>query len=314
MSEDSVANSEIQRFESQYRQNPDSLVFARLADAYRRAGEPERALEILESRIGRHGNYPTAHIVRAKTFVDLGQTGSAEEAFLRVLELDSGNLVALRGLATLARERGDLAGARQWFQRISGLNPGPPDFADENPIVVPALAKDAQVPTGTEPLPRTEEEWWTPDSEAIAPNTEPDAAESEASSPSESWWFEDPGEGDSAEDGDLLTRTMAQLYEKQGLFGEAAAIYRELLRDRPDDGDLLTVLAGLETRLVAMVPEVSSPDESLADLPLLDERVARHTAPAAEPAPVVEPAAAEPMVHTSGQGTVFRTWLRKLGE
>jgi hypothetical protein len=44
MSQDSSNDSEIQRFEAQYRENPDSLVFARLADAYRKAGYPKRAL------------------------------------------------------------------------------------------------------------------------------------------------------------------------------------------------------------------------------------------------------------------------------
>ena len=87
MSQDPKTNSEIQRFEAQYRENPDSLVFARLADAYRKAGHPARALEVLESGIGRHGNYPSAHIVRAKTCVDLGDTGPAEEAFLRVVRI-----------------------------------------------------------------------------------------------------------------------------------------------------------------------------------------------------------------------------------
>ena len=305
MSQDPSNNNEIQRFEAQYRQNPDSLIFARLADAYRKAGDPKRALEVLEAGIGRHRNYPSAHIVRARACIDLGQSGSAEEAFLRVLELDSGNLVALRGLAALARKRGDLAGAGQWFQRISGLHQEAADAVDEPSESAPgppAEAAGPQLPAGMDPLPRTEEEWWTPDSEASPPNVEPAEVESTTSGSAEAWWFEDPDEGESAADGDLLTRTMAQLYEKQGLVEQAAAIYRELLGDRPDDEELQVALARVKTRLAAIVPAVTASEEPPAEIVAVPEPVA------------IEPVAVESEPHASGQGEVFLAWLRRLRE
>ncbi|MEE8487906.1 MAG: tetratricopeptide repeat protein [Gemmatimonadota bacterium] len=318
MSQNPINSSEIQRFEDQYRQNPDSLVFARLADAYRKAGDPKRALEILESGIGRHRNYPSAHIIRAKTCIDLGQSGSAEEAYLRVLELDSGNLVALRGLAALARERGDLAGARQWFQRISGLDQGSQDAVDEDFTDAPdpaATSGNRHLPSGVDPLPRTEEEWWTPDSESDSPSVEPEDAEPAADGQAEAWWFEDPDEGEPASDGDLLTRTMAQLYEKQGLVEEAAAIYRELLSDRPEDKEMQTTLARLETRLAAIAPVAPLPDELLPEIAIQDEPGAEHPEPANDDSHVPESSAdVEREAHASGRGEVFLAWLRRIGE
>jgi tetratricopeptide (TPR) repeat protein len=302
MSQDSSNDSEIQRFEAQYRLNPDSLVFARLADAYRKAGDPKRALEVLEAGIGRHRNYPSAHIVRARACIDLGQSGPAEEAFLRVLELDSGNLVALRGLAALARERGDLAGARQWFQRISELHQESADTVDgesENAPAPPDGSPRTERPTSLDPLSRTEEESWTPDSEAA-----PSPVGPAASGSVETWWFEDPDEGEPADDGDLLTRTMAELYEKQGLVEQAAAIYQELLNDRPDDEELQVALTRLKTRLAAIVPED----------PVSKEPTARSNEPPVEAVIVAEPVAVEPKPHASGQSEVFLAWLRKLSE
>ncbi len=302
MSQDSSKDSEIQRFEAQYRENPDSLVFARLADAYRKAGNPKRALEVLEAGIGRHRNYPSAHIVQARACIDLGQSGPAEEAFLRVLELDSSNLVALRGLAALARERGDLAGARQWFQRISGLHQESADAVDGESETAPGPPDGSprpEHPTSLDPLPRTEEEWWTPDSKAAPPPVEPSASGS-----AEAWWFEDPDEGEPADDGDLLTRTMAELYEKQGLVEQAAAIYQELLNDRPDDGELQAALARIKTRLAEIVP---------ADT-VSEEPTARPIEPPAEFVVVDEPVDVESKPHASGQGEVFLAWLRKLSE
>ena len=273
MSKEPLDSDEIRRFEDQFRRNPDSLVFARLADAHRKAGDPNRALEILEAGIGRHGGYPSAHIVRARTYMDLGQPGAAEQSFLRAIDLDASNLVAMRGLASLAQERGDEAAARMWFQRISGLEP--------------------EMPGGVEPLPPTEEIWWTPDENLV--ETGSDTEDS-----AEAWWFEDPDEARSSDDGDLLTRTMAELYEKQGLVGEAVAIYKELLEDHPDDSELKAALARAESSF-ASAPAVAVPAEPEADP--LDEA---STSTDPEPTPTVS----SPV--TSGRSEVFLEWLRSL--
>jgi tetratricopeptide (TPR) repeat protein len=195
--------------------------------------------------------------------MDLGRTGAAEQSFLKAIDLDASNLVAMRGLASLARERGDEAGARLWFQRISGLEP--------------------ETPAAVEPLPPTEEVWWTPDGSG--------ADDEESADPSEAWWFEDPAEARSSDDGDLLTRTMAELYEKQGLIAEAIAIYKELLEDRPED--------------VELIAAVERAEGSLAAVPAVERTEAPETSPAA--------AAVTTTPGTSGHSEVFLDWLRSLG-
>jgi tetratricopeptide (TPR) repeat protein len=123
MAPDPSLTEEIRRFEDQYRSQPGSLVFARLADAYRKAGEPERALEVLQEGLARHPDYPSGHIVNARTLQDLGRLDEAASAFRRVLQLDAQNLVAVRELARSADERGDLAEARHWFERLIQVDP-----------------------------------------------------------------------------------------------------------------------------------------------------------------------------------------------
>lgn len=123
MAPDPSLTEEIRRFEDQYRSQPDSLVFARLADAYRKAGEPERALEVLQGGLARHPDYPSGHIVNARTLQDLGRLDEAAAAFRRVLQLDAQNLVAVRELARSADERGDLTEARHWFERLIQVDP-----------------------------------------------------------------------------------------------------------------------------------------------------------------------------------------------
>nr|MDP2470348.1 tetratricopeptide repeat protein [Candidatus Palauibacterales bacterium] len=108
MASDSPTSDEIQRFEEQYERQPESLVFARLADAYRKAGQPEKALALLDDGLLRHPDYPSGHIVRARALRDLGRMEETLDSFRKVLELDGHNLVAISELAGLAEERGDL--------------------------------------------------------------------------------------------------------------------------------------------------------------------------------------------------------------
>lgn len=261
MASDSNGSDEIGRFEAKYRENPDSLVFARLADACRKNGDPERALSILIDGIGRHPDYPSAHIVRARCLVDLDRLADAEASLRRVVELDGQNLVAIQGLANLAERRDDPVEAVRWYEQIATLDP-------LNVEAAAALARLRPTPpppsSSLEPLPAPSEEWWSSPAfqiededlamppESAEPAESATIAEPEGPAQEESgtaWWFEDPGEDEPADDGDLLTRTMAELYTKQGLLEEAAAIYRELLSDRPEDETLRRAFDELQQQL-----------------------------------------------------------------
>lgn len=345
MASDSNGSEEIGRFEAQYRQNPDSLVFARLADTCRKNGDPERALAILADGIGRHPDYPSAHIVRARCLVDLDRLADAEASLRRVIELDAQNLVAIQGLANLAERRDDPVEAVRWYEQIATLDP-------MNVEAAAALARLRPTPPpsakGLEPLPAPSEEWWSSPAFQIEHTDDPlppepaALAEPEgpvADEPGAAWWFEDPSEDESAEDGDLLTRTMAELYTKQGLLDEAAAIYRELLTDRPDDETLRRALHELEQRLDGAGDEPAHPkdepaeemDESAAEDaetvvadPPAGTTDAAEVVEAAEVVDVaeavdaetarsyVDPFATHPVPAASGTGEVLDDWLRRL--
>jgi hypothetical protein len=117
---------------------------------------------------------------------------------------------------------------------------------------------------------------------AILDDETPERSGTEPDGPatSEAWWFEPQGEAgeglggeagdEDEEDADLLTRTMAELYARQGLIDEAEAIYRELLVDRPGDE---TLRAGLEAVLGMRAARAAKPS------------VERERRPELEPAP-----------------------------
>ncbi|MGI9039209.1 MAG: tetratricopeptide repeat protein [Gemmatimonadota bacterium] len=394
MSTEAAGGDEIRRFEEQYRNNPDSLVFARLADAYRKAGDPDRALQLLDEGIRRHRDYPSAHIIRARTFIDLGRAEEADAAFRHVLTLDAQNLVAMRGLAELAEERGDHGEAAGWYERIAALDPLNAEASE-------ALLRlrggdgadgggdgggDVARAGGMEPLEPTSEEWWTSsspispiESEPLAPEElstglargrfpedvagemevigaelvstspegsgrddldfdgvdlassdppeaveappEPAAESSPGDEAGSAWWFEDPSDTAAEDDGDLLTRTMADLYARQGLVDEAAAIYRELLVDRPGDPELERALAGLQEGH----DEPTAPDDMPAPREALKKRPEKHAeadqatregvAEAGRLGPgavAVDRYASHVIPTVAGRSQVFLEWLGRL--
>lgn len=282
MGPDSPASDEIRRFEEQYRRQPDSLVFARLADAHRKAGQPEKALAILAEGLIRHPDYPSGHIVRARALRDMGRMDETLESFRRVLELDGANLVAIRELARLADERGDTDESRHWYERLGQIDPADLEVRQRLRDLDAAVAETAEVEGGESEAVERESAgiesgesadeaegpsaWWD-DSAVMAPADDVDAdrgSDDELRRPEDdaveailngavpqtvraedTWWYEEAPQGEEpepSEDADLLTRTMADLYAEQGLHREAAEIYEELLKDSPGDAELLTRL------------------------------------------------------------------------
>jgi pentatricopeptide repeat protein len=94
---------EIQRLEELRSGNPRGHTFARLADLYRKSGQPLQGLAVVEAGIEHHPHYLNAHLVHAKILRELGRRQEAEAAFGRVLEIDEENLVALRAIEDLNR-------------------------------------------------------------------------------------------------------------------------------------------------------------------------------------------------------------------
>jgi len=114
---------EIAKLEALYASNPEGRVFTHLAEAYRKAGQLDRARSILDSGLQRHPDYASAHVVLGRVLSDAGdQAGSAHE-FRRVLELDRHNLVALRSLGDLAASGDHAEEALYYYGELAILDP-----------------------------------------------------------------------------------------------------------------------------------------------------------------------------------------------
>ena len=93
-------------------EDPQGRSFVPLADAYRRAGDLQRARLLLEEGLRRHPGFATAHVVSMRIARDVSDHPGALAATRRVLELDPGNEEARQVLAAvgpLTEEAGDPA-------------------------------------------------------------------------------------------------------------------------------------------------------------------------------------------------------------
>ena len=113
-----AAPSEIEKLERRYSENPDGRFFAPLADAYRKAGSLDRALELVRAGLVKHPDYLSAHIVLGRCFLDKDADADAAATFERVLALDPENIIALKSLAEIAERGGRTDAAREWLQKL----------------------------------------------------------------------------------------------------------------------------------------------------------------------------------------------------
>lgn len=212
---------EIRRLRDRFwsERDPDGRVFAPLADAHRRAGELDRAAELVEDGLSRLPEFAPGHLVSARILRDRGDAEAASAAYRRALELDPENVEALREAAAVAEGADRTARALELWHRLSRLEPEDPGLREH---VRELKRRHFEV---------------EPAEEAAGAEAETAAAEVEVA-----------GEGDAGGDGseEVYTRTMAELYARQGLTERAAAVYRRLLEQSPDDEDLRARLEELE--------------------------------------------------------------------
>ena len=202
--------------------DPDGRVFAPLADAYRRQGDLVQALELLRDGLDRHSDFAPALVVAGWVRRDRGETDAAVAAFEAALELDEENAEALRGIGELAAARGDRPTALESFQRLVELEP------DDLEIV--ARLREIE-----------EEEEATPQFEVQVESVPSDELPSVAlpePPPTQLPVTAEPAALRSEDDEGPLTRTMADLYARQGLHHRALRVYRHLLEQVPDDVEL----------------------------------------------------------------------------
>ena len=122
--------SEIEKLEKRWAENPKGRNFAPLADAYRKAGELDRAIELCTAGLELHPDYVSAHIVFGRCLMDQKNDPGASDVFRKVLALDPENVLALKILAEIAERGHRYDEAVDWLTRLLSADPMNGDAAE----------------------------------------------------------------------------------------------------------------------------------------------------------------------------------------
>jgi len=170
--------SEIDKLEARFRDNPKGRNFAPLADAYRKAGLIDNAIDLCQNGLKLHPDYVSAYIVYARCLVDKKDDPAALGVFRKVLELDGENIIALRGLAELAERNGKYDEEVEWLARLLNADPMNGDAAEAL-----ARAKRKATATPTAPTAKMAKPDFAVENETPEPVTLMPAATASAPSP-----------------------------------------------------------------------------------------------------------------------------------
>ena len=116
-------SAEIRYLKEKYDRAPESRLFAPLADAYRKIGQVDRAIELCEAGLIRYPDYASAHVILGKCFYDKGATERSRAEFLRVIELDPENMVALKFMGDIQLAEGKRDDAVSYLRKLLAIDP-----------------------------------------------------------------------------------------------------------------------------------------------------------------------------------------------
>ncbi len=239
----------IERLQAKLAAEPQSLVFAQLADAYRKQGRLEEAIQICQDGLDHCANYASAYMVLGRAYNERGDFLPAREAFQSVLRLDPESVPAHKFLGRVAEALNETPEALAAYRMALILHPFDKEVrAAVERLETPAVGGVETVAT----------EVAEPQREPPAPQAEPATTPLESALPEAPPVGQEPAERQTEP---LTTETMAGLYAAQGLYDRAADIYARLVVEAPERGDLAekyrAVVSHLEKRTGA--PTLASP-------------------------------------------------------
>lgn len=190
--------------------DPRSTIFVSLAETYRKMGMFDDARKIIDKGLQMHPDFSPAHIVLARVLCQQEDYPASVAAFEKALELDPESLAGLVGYARVRILLGEEEAARELLLRARQLSPA-------DPVINKLLLS----------LPE-ETDAGAPVTDSISSAQDRDVEGNEEKGPA------------------LVSLTLAELYERQGLMDDALNLYRQLLSRNPDDLHLRRKIRDLE--------------------------------------------------------------------
>lgn len=116
-------NNKLRFLEEHLKKNPDSILFARLADAYLKEEKVAEAIAVCEEGIKKHPYYVTGHLVLGKCYLANKLYDQAEKEFKRVLFFDPRYPAAHKYYGDLMQEIGWENTCESSYKKILQIDP-----------------------------------------------------------------------------------------------------------------------------------------------------------------------------------------------
>jgi tetratricopeptide (TPR) repeat protein len=119
-----ATNPRIDDLRRRLEKEPNSRLFAQLAEELRKDGDFEEAIRIARAGLARHPAYPSARMTLGRALFDTGDMAAARQELESVLEGAPDNILASRLLAECLEALGDVHGALARYRATLALSPG----------------------------------------------------------------------------------------------------------------------------------------------------------------------------------------------
>jgi tetratricopeptide (TPR) repeat protein/predicted regulator of Ras-like GTPase activity (Roadblock/LC7/MglB family) len=246
MAKDDSGFAEIEEYTRKLTQNPESLVFVSLAEAYRKSGMLDEAIETCLKGLQVHPSYMSAHMILGRAYLEKERFEEAGTEFAKVAGADINNIMAHSLLGQTYVKQGKYTNAIEEYQKVLTLNPddttaqqmlkqaleqakhnGPTPAAAPTPAPAPAARLE-------EPAPPSAPAVSAGASAGLVPDTKKELSQAEA-------------------------------FTKQGDVDNAIKIYRLILEADPENLVVRQRLKDLELRKVQASTERKAPERGKTD-------------------------------------------------
>ncbi len=131
-------------------------MFAKLADLLRQNNEYEEAVSVLKKGLKFHPDYPTAHYILAKCYIELNWVDDAVFELTETLKFDKENISAMDLLASLLYKKRELEKALKIYEELLILNPSKRSEFEATIDKIKSELKNRVSETKPEPEPQEE--------------------------------------------------------------------------------------------------------------------------------------------------------------
>ena len=197
---------EVIRYSEILSRDPRSVLFALLAEAYRKCGMVDEAIRVCRFGLREHPSYTGGRVALARAYYEKGMLREAGDELQRVLDRLPDHMASLRLMGMIHKRQGEWEDAQQAFQTILFYYPNDSDAQDELGYLSRIMKAD-------------------------------DAAAGDSAA------------GCRSNGRSIATKTMAELYIRQGYFRNAYEIYSEMLSEDPGDEEIRAKLIKLRSTM-----------------------------------------------------------------